>query len=600
MKKLAILLILFGLCMANVDIMYPAQRDNYLPSTSKFYQKTPLDNRIFIAATGDKRTSLGPAGKNIAVAADGNTIAIIYCPPSDPYDGNSPFSCVGVAYSTDRGANWITYSPFNGTTPPFRRTYPGLDACANFDVQSGNVFFTWQEGPVGYLTNPGYVMIEENMPSSPSFSSLALIPNDKFPWFPSIAVNPDSNQQLTLAAWSYLNGGDKNIYRWTSNDGGYTWNDAILFVNSIEDTLIDAGPLRWGHDGYGIYFYHDADNTHTKRLPYYVETTDYGQTWGQPDSVMPLSYQVLWWHEFDAEVCADLLGNNFPVMIHNDSPTNYGIIQLFNPNPDNPGSPGAWNWNILNVDDFVNLAPVVYHDTTWTLTCGDWANFGLNIAFEPNLRVILATFRAAYVITPTPAGWTDGVYLGGVVSIDGGRTWRITRPLTGELAGTSIQAEMAHRLVTNYDVLGPDSFNIAIDTIWSYTTWTDAGDGVGGSVYFDLGTVHPINDSAWVPTDTLEAVAENKVNVVPHSVFTVSPTIAKGDVRASFNLVTAGNARLDLFDILGRNIGTAFNGYFAKGEHTIDLNTIGFANGVYIVHLNTDSKTETAKFIITH
>ena len=593
MKKLAILLILVGLCVANVDIMYPAQRDNYLPATSKSYQKTPLDNRIFIAATGDKRTSLGPAGKNIAVTADGNTIAIIYCPPSDPYDGNSPFSCMAVAYSTDRGATFLTYSPFNGTTPPFRRTYPGLDGCEHFDIQTGNVFFVWQEGPLGYLTNPGYVMIEENVPSSPSFTSPTLLPNDLFPWMPTIAVNPDSNQQLTVAAWSYLNGGDKNIYRWTSNDGGYTWDDASMFVNSLEDTLIDTGHLRWGHDGYGMYVYHDADNTHTKRLPYYTETTDYGNTWSQPDSVIPLSYEGLWWHEFDAEVCTDLDGNNFPVMIHNDSPTNFGIVQLFYPDPDDPGTPGAWNWNILNLDALINGA-ITFQDTTWEIQIGDWANFGLNIAFEPNLKVILATFRAGYLVYTATDTIMAATYLGGYVSIDGGRTWRVTRPLTGELVGTSTHTEVAHRLVTNWT--GSGIFNAATDTIWAYSTWTDAGDGAAGSVYFDLGTVWPIIDTNIVP-----AVDENNtVRVVPNTQLTVSPTVTNGNVRATFGLKTAGNVKLDLFDISGRKAGTAFNGYFAKGDHSIDLNTAGFANGVYIIRLNADSKTETAKIIKTH
>jgi len=565
MKKFGILLLLLGLALASVTrVAVPIEPSNIVSNHS--IQKAPLAGRTLIGPVGDMRAVLGPQSMNIEVCEHGDVIAVIYGPPSDPFDANSPFSGIGVAYSLDRGTTFSTFPGISATTPPFRRIYPGLDACDNFCSTAGNVFFAWQEPPLGYATNPNEFMLDENMPSSPSFSSIYTFPDDIYGWWMCPAVNPDDNLNVLVTGWSYLLNGNLVDYCWISNDGGYTWSDTIrMITDPIGASCYNgAGHLRWGSGNYAFFTYHDTLGA-ALQYPHYVESTDGGNSWSAPTPLPAITQAQFWWTELTCEVI-----NDKPYAVHIDIDA-AGLPQLFYPDPSSPGSPGAWNWTAFDVSS-VGTGSILFQDTTWDIQVVQYPN----ISYEPTHNIILVSYKCNYAITPPSASWPDGLYLGGILSTDGGVTWKPCRPMS-TLYPSGV-AEAAHKLV------------MINDTVFVYVTSTDAGDGVAGNQYFELGVVEPIDNTNWPP-----GVAENKVNVVPHSLFTISPTIAKGDVRASFSLPSAGNVKLDLFDITGRNIGTAFNGYLGTGEHTINLSTAGLANGVYIVSMNSAS----AKFIVT-
>lgn len=581
MRKFTIILILVGLCMA-FDVStqaVPLDRDK--TSTTPTIQKAPVvQGRGLIGPAGDTRTILGVAGKNIVTVPDGAAIAVMYGPPSDPYDPTQAHEGVYAAYSTDQGGSWATFGPFSAVSP-LRRIYPGVDGCEAFDSQSGNLHFAWQEAQAAYPFSNIYTMIEENVPSSPSFSSPILMTPDISPWMPCPAVNPDDNNHIMVTAWSYIPNGNSNNYGWISTDGGYTWSDTILVAAYVDEAFMNAGHLRWGSDGYGFFAYHDglAGFEH----PYFVETTDYGYTWSSPFALPAVTTIYHWWHEFDCEVVQNE-GNDFPVTVHNDIDAGgAGLMSLIFPDPDTPGGPGTWDWTAMSVDGVFTGAHV-YQGTTWTAQVIQYPS----VSFYDigSYGLILVSYKANYVITPPSAEWPDGNYLGGIVSIDGGRTWRPTRPMSGPLlAAVGGATEVAHQLVV---IPGRQ------EEYWAYTTWTDADDGVAGNQYFELGQVLPIDMDNWVPG--IEEYGDGEV-VIGFGL-AVAPTIASGsDCQISFNITTPGQVSLKVFDATGRLVETPFDGYLGAGSQSIDLNTSRLPNGVYIVSLTNNAETETAKFI---
>jgi hypothetical protein len=214
---------------------------------------------VVVGQAGDEKSILGPAGKNICVASDGNTIAIVYGEPSDPYDPNQPLGDFHVTYSTNRGITWNAYGPFNVAFGSLCSLYPSVDGCDNFCTEAGNLFFAWQEGQIMHNPNLAFVIFEENVPASPSFTSPIELTSNIFPWMPCIGVNPDNNNNVMVTAWSSLAWGNNANYAWISSDGGYTWGDTITMTPPIDtsDVSIGAGHFRWGTGGYAFFTYHD-------------------------------------------------------------------------------------------------------------------------------------------------------------------------------------------------------------------------------------------------------------------------------------------------------------------------------------------------------
>jgi hypothetical protein len=269
MKRFAILLLLIGFALANVDAsvkIVPLEGSHV--SDQYRAPRLPSSKTTLIGAVGDTRTILGPTAKNIVVSKNGEAIGIMYCPPSSPYNGQEAFGEVRIAYSLDMGATFTNYGPFNGLAP-LRRTYPGIDGSKDFDTQAGELFFAWQEGPAGYPSCDGWMAIEENLPSSPSFSSPQQFGTDV--WMPCVCVDPDDPLHVMITYWDYLPSGNNNNYIVHSTDGGYTWGDTILVAEAI-GSWISSGHLRMGMDDYAFFTYHD---TYTGvEYPYYVESTD--------------------------------------------------------------------------------------------------------------------------------------------------------------------------------------------------------------------------------------------------------------------------------------------------------------------------------------
>jgi hypothetical protein len=64
-----------------------------------------------------------------------------------------------------------------------------------------------------------------------------------------------------------------------------------------------------------------------------------------------------------------------------------------------------------------------------------------------------------------------------------------------------------------------------------------------------------------------------------------APNPFNPSTQVTFNLPTAGQVQLTVFDLMGRNVATLADGVFAAGEHTLNFNAGALPSGTYLVRL---------------
>ena len=522
-----------------------------------------MPDRVLISPIGDIRAILGPQGKSIAVSASGTDVAVIY---GDPTPDPDNYMEIKIAYSTDGGGTWTTYGPFSGET---RRIYPGVDGSPSFDVNPGELYFTWQDSPSGYETGDQLVMIEEGTPSASSPSTPLSLPaaSDIYPWIVSIAISPDDPMNVIATGWSYLNYGNNWAYCWVSTDGGYTWSDTIPMC--YIDTDGCSGHISMGSGGYVVYTYQDLWNWNGLDIiyPYYLESTDGGYTWSAetplPEVPLMQADVQFWWHELDGTVY-----NGDLWFIHND------INQVFADSADmwvfhGTGSPGSWTWDITQVGNYDLDPGITIDDTTWAYAISQYPS----ISVDPFSGRVLASAKANWLVTTN--GVTDtigsGAHIGGIFTDDNGATWRQARPMSTlhveEIVWGDWSATETAKWIPNNAV---------------YTAW---GDETALNLYFEGGMVEPIG------------VAEVKDDVASLH-FKLAPTIVTdNNCTIMFTMAHAGEVSVNLYDATGRLIENVVTGRLEAGEHDYTFSTSELANGAYFVTLETPSSTVSEKLI---
>ncbi|UCC12634.1 MAG: T9SS type A sorting domain-containing protein [candidate division WOR-3 bacterium] len=544
-----------------VDVMDGAQ------STGKIATETTYRGTL-IAISGDIRSILGPQGKSIAVSANGEAIAVIY---GDPTGDPSNYMEVMIAYSIDFGATWTTYGPLSGF---LRRIYPGVDGSPNFDTNPGELYFVWQESTMGYTTGAIRVLIEENVPAAPSFSSPVILPHSDSLcyWFPSIAVSPDDPYRVIVTAWSYLNYGNLGVYCWVGTDCGYIWSDTILMIDSI-DANGAPGHIRWGSGDYIFYTYQDLYDWHGTPViyPYYVESTDGGWTWSQPAAMPevplldPLNAQF-WWHEMDCEVI-----NDEPWVVHNDinQYPDSGGFWIFHAE----GSPGDWSWEIFNIDE-LGACSTYFRDTLFYCSPRQYPS----VAYDPVSNTLLVAYLADFLKMYGTDTLYAGPHIGGIYSVDNGSTWTVSAPLseTHGAGGSWVNwngTEVAHRLV---NING---------TVYSIAVWIM---DVTFNTYFEKGIVRP-----FVPL----GIDEHSNSVVCAHLHT-APTISRDKCAIRFSLSAPTIVVIDLYDATGRFMKKVFDGICAADMHELDIGLSDIPPGIYFVRLQAGEHTDMTKIIV--
>ncbi len=299
--------------------------------------------RVLFGPVGNEDAILGQQGKNMVLSYMGEATAVIYgAPTADP---DNPLA-VMIAYSSDNGSTWTHYGPFSSEQALI---YPGADGSPDFHINSSELYFVWQESPAGQTTGPIKVMIEENVPSAPSFSSPLELPNSASYecCLPCIGVDPDDPYNVLVTTHSRLH---NTLCAWISTDGGYSWTDPINMV-SVDSIYGTAGHFRRNPGGYVFMTYHDSMTVGSVPIeyPYYIESTDGGYTWEQPQP-LPVPYvhadsSQFRWHELDCDIVAGRLW-----AVHTDLGTD--SMWLFR----GLGSPGSWSWTVYNVTQIASCS----------------------------------------------------------------------------------------------------------------------------------------------------------------------------------------------------------------------------------------------------
>ncbi|MEM1337117.1 MAG: G8 domain-containing protein [Bacteroidota bacterium] len=77
----------------------------------------------------------------------------------------------------------------------------------------------------------------------------------------------------------------------------------------------------------------------------------------------------------------------------------------------------------------------------------------------------------------------------------------------------------------------------------------------------------------------------------------ISPNPLSPDSTLDYTLLQTEYVSIDVFDILGRNLGNIYSGKQDSGNHSIPLNSIGTASGMYVLNINVDNTSIPMKVI---
>ena len=68
--------------------------------------------------------------------------------------------------------------------------------------------------------------------------------------------------------------------------------------------------------------------------------------------------------------------------------------------------------------------------------------------------------------------------------------------------------------------------------------------------------------------------------------------------KIKFQLPKAGNAKIEIFDPIGRLVTTLINNTFEPGNYEIEFNGGNLSSGIYFYRLTTDNFTQIKKMIL--
>jgi hypothetical protein len=63
-------------------------------------------------------------------------------------------------------------------------------------------------------------------------------------------------------------------------------------------------------------------------------------------------------------------------------------------------------------------------------------------------------------------------------------------------------------------------------------------------------------------------------------------------------LPKAGDVRIVVYDILGKEMESMFNGFLGAGKYSVNLNATGYASGIYFYRLESNGFTDIKRMVV--
>ena len=140
-----------------------------------------------------------------------------------------------------------------------------------------------------------------------------------------------------------------------------------------------------------------------------------------------------------------------------------------------------------------------------------------------------------------------------------------------------------------------------VDTLNAGASYMDneAGFGLNHSIYFILsgGTIKLMNKFG---DQVITGVIEENTNTIP-SEFTLSqnyPNPFNPSTKISFTLPKGSNVTLKIYNVLGQEVATIFQGFQNAGKYIATFDGANLASGIYFYSLHADNFTMTKKMIL--
>jgi hypothetical protein len=145
--------------------------------------------------------------------------------------------------------------------------------------------------------------------------------------------------------------------------------------------------------------------------------------------------------------------------------------------------------------------------------------------------------------------------------------------------------------VTMYIAAG--AFNtFAENEWWSQRVSNDPGGPVPGYVY--------TYEADWDGDDPETGVSIDPETEIPAGFALLGnyPNPFNPTTNIRFTMQTASQVTIDVYDMLGRYIGTAVDGMFSAGAHSVSFNAEGLTSGIYLYTVKADNHRATGKMTL--
>jgi hypothetical protein len=151
---------------------------------------------------------------------------------------------------------------------------------------------------------------------------------------------------------------------------------------------------------------------------------------------------------------------------------------------------------------------------------------------------------------------------------------------------TLTYADSAETVYVYFDIIIPTFPGDTTDTItFSVFSYLDTSQHVDSNVQL-ITSLTDVGDEPFVEMPDGFYLHQNYPNP-----FNPTTTI-------SFTLSSRTSARLEVFDLLGRQVGIRDLGFLRSGDHSIEYDASGLPSGVYFYRLETETNSQTRKMIL--